>query len=177
VGLNFPSTAGHVLGFFYFAKLHRLQCPKTHWSLWGTLSHFRPSSLSLIVSSGHFSSKHQLHFARSLLPHSSPSLPLPDISDDILLDVNLPCVTMAPKFKDGEVVLAFSGSWVSWAHTVVAYSAHSTLEFSPSEADRDCSCFYKCLYCWRFSALSQDRPERILWVSSGMVPFRIGDDW
>jgi hypothetical protein len=28
---------------------------------------------------------------------------------------------MAPKFKDGDVVLAFSGKWVSWAHTAVAY--------------------------------------------------------
>ncbi|TAQ87624.1 hypothetical protein B7494_g4044 [Chlorociboria aeruginascens] len=30
---------------------------------------------------------------------------------------------MAPKFKDGDVVLAFSGRWVSWTHTVVAYAA------------------------------------------------------
>lgn len=30
---------------------------------------------------------------------------------------------MAPKFKDGDVVLAFSGKWVSWAHTVIAYAA------------------------------------------------------
>lgn len=30
---------------------------------------------------------------------------------------------MAPKFKDGEAVLAFSGSWVSWAHTIVAFTA------------------------------------------------------
>ncbi|TVY42680.1 Protein cwh43 [Lachnellula subtilissima] len=30
---------------------------------------------------------------------------------------------MAPKFKDGDVVLAFSGKWVSWAHTAAAYSA------------------------------------------------------
>ncbi|MCJ1366922.1 hypothetical protein MMC16_006053 [Acarospora aff. strigata] len=30
---------------------------------------------------------------------------------------------MAPKFKDGDVVVAFSGKWVSWAHTVVAYAA------------------------------------------------------
>ncbi|KAG9232149.1 calcofluor white hypersensitive protein-like protein [Amylocarpus encephaloides] len=30
---------------------------------------------------------------------------------------------MAPRFKDGDVVLAFSGSWVSWVHTMVAYSA------------------------------------------------------
>lgn len=28
---------------------------------------------------------------------------------------------MAPKFKDGDVVLAFSGKWVSWVHTAVAY--------------------------------------------------------
>jgi len=50
--------------------------------------------------------------------------PLPDFSDDVLLDVNLFCGTMAPKFKDGEVVLAFSGAWVSWAHTIVAYSPY-----------------------------------------------------
>lgn len=30
---------------------------------------------------------------------------------------------MAPKFKDGDVVVAFSGKWVSWAHTAVAYAA------------------------------------------------------
>ncbi|MCJ1475136.1 hypothetical protein MMC13_003796 [Lambiella insularis] len=30
---------------------------------------------------------------------------------------------MAPKFKDGDVVVAFSGKWISWAHTIVAYSA------------------------------------------------------
>ncbi|KAI9787757.1 MAG: hypothetical protein M1839_000289 [Geoglossum umbratile] len=30
---------------------------------------------------------------------------------------------MAPKYKDGDVLVAFSGKWVSWAHTVVAYMA------------------------------------------------------
>ncbi|PMD67311.1 calcofluor white hypersensitive protein-like protein [Hyaloscypha bicolor E] len=30
---------------------------------------------------------------------------------------------MAPKFKDGDVVFAFSGKWVSWVHTAVAYAA------------------------------------------------------
>ncbi|KAA8566602.1 hypothetical protein MFRU_042g00810 [Monilinia fructicola] len=30
---------------------------------------------------------------------------------------------MAPKFKDGDTVLAFSGKWVSWTHTAVAYTA------------------------------------------------------
>ncbi|THV43989.1 hypothetical protein BGAL_0777g00010 [Botrytis galanthina] len=30
---------------------------------------------------------------------------------------------MAPKFKDGDTVLAFSGKWVSWTHTAVAYAA------------------------------------------------------
>ena len=30
---------------------------------------------------------------------------------------------MAPNFKDGEVVIAISGKWIPWAHTVVAYSA------------------------------------------------------
>jgi len=30
---------------------------------------------------------------------------------------------MAPKFKDGDVVLAFSGKWVSWVHTTFAYTA------------------------------------------------------
>ncbi|KAF2835911.1 hypothetical protein M501DRAFT_941074 [Patellaria atrata CBS 101060] len=30
---------------------------------------------------------------------------------------------MAPKFKDGEVVASFSGKWISWAHTIVAYAA------------------------------------------------------
>jgi len=30
---------------------------------------------------------------------------------------------MAPKFKDGDVVVAFSGKWVTWAHTFFAYAA------------------------------------------------------
>ncbi|RDL31867.1 uncharacterized protein BP5553_09269 [Venustampulla echinocandica] len=30
---------------------------------------------------------------------------------------------MAPKFKDGDVVLAISGKWVSWTHTAFAYTA------------------------------------------------------
>ncbi|GFF92339.1 protein cwh43 [Aspergillus udagawae] len=30
---------------------------------------------------------------------------------------------MAPKFKDGDAVVAISGKWVSWAHTAVAYTA------------------------------------------------------
>ena len=30
---------------------------------------------------------------------------------------------MAPRFRDGDVVIAFSGKWVSWTHTIVAYAA------------------------------------------------------
>ncbi|KAF2144550.1 uncharacterized protein K452DRAFT_245497 [Aplosporella prunicola CBS 121167] len=30
---------------------------------------------------------------------------------------------MAPKYKDGDVVAAFSGKWISYTHTVVAYAA------------------------------------------------------
>lgn len=30
---------------------------------------------------------------------------------------------MAPKFKDGDVILSFSGKWVAWAHTVAGYTA------------------------------------------------------
>lgn len=30
---------------------------------------------------------------------------------------------MAPKNRNGELVVAVSGKWVSWAHTVVAYTA------------------------------------------------------
>ncbi|CAD6455457.1 a402b513-b0db-4750-9c9d-25523b4766cb [Sclerotinia trifoliorum] len=30
---------------------------------------------------------------------------------------------MAPKFKDGDTVIAFSAKWVSWTHTAVAYAA------------------------------------------------------
>ena len=30
---------------------------------------------------------------------------------------------MPPKVRDGQDVVAISGSWVSWAHTVVAYAA------------------------------------------------------
>ena len=30
---------------------------------------------------------------------------------------------MPPKLKDGEVVVAVSGKWISWSHTAVAYAA------------------------------------------------------
>ena len=30
---------------------------------------------------------------------------------------------MPPKFRDGQDVVALSGAWISWAHTVVAYAA------------------------------------------------------
>lgn len=30
---------------------------------------------------------------------------------------------MPPKLKDGDVVVSFSGKWVSWSHTIVAYAA------------------------------------------------------
>lgn len=45
--------------------------------------------------------------------------------DDILrfLLIALLWRIMPPKFKDGQDVVAFSGAWVSWAHTVVAYAA------------------------------------------------------
>lgn len=39
---------------------------------------------------------------------------------------------MAPKFKDGDVVIAFSGKWVSWAHTAIAYSRQPTRALSAS---------------------------------------------
>lgn len=30
---------------------------------------------------------------------------------------------MAPKFKEGDTVVSVNGRWVSWLHTIVAYSA------------------------------------------------------
>lgn len=30
---------------------------------------------------------------------------------------------MGPKARDGDVVVAFSGKWISWVHTIVAYTA------------------------------------------------------
>lgn len=30
---------------------------------------------------------------------------------------------MPPKFRDDDVVVAFSGKWISWTHTIVAYTA------------------------------------------------------
>ena len=30
---------------------------------------------------------------------------------------------MPPKSRDGQDVVALSGAWISWAHTVVAYAA------------------------------------------------------
>ena len=30
---------------------------------------------------------------------------------------------MGPRYKDGEAVVALSGKWISWTHTIVAYAA------------------------------------------------------
>ncbi|KAF2760790.1 calcofluor white hypersensitive protein-like protein [Pseudovirgaria hyperparasitica] len=30
---------------------------------------------------------------------------------------------MAPKFKEGDVIASFSGKWIGWAHTIMAYTA------------------------------------------------------
>jgi hypothetical protein len=30
---------------------------------------------------------------------------------------------MAPKYKEGDIALSFSGKWISWVHTVVAFAA------------------------------------------------------
>ena len=53
-------------------------------------------------------------------------------SDDTPLDVKSFVITMAPKFKDGDVVFAFSGKWVSWVHTVVAYGQYNAIVQSES---------------------------------------------
>ncbi|KAI9643584.1 Protein cwh43 [Ciborinia camelliae] len=37
---------------------------------------------------------------------------------------------MAPKFKDGDTVIAFSGKWVSWTHTAIAYAITSGPRFA-----------------------------------------------
>jgi hypothetical protein len=44
------------------------------------------------------------------------------------LDVKSFVIAMAPKFKDGDVVFAFSGKWVSWVHTAVAYGQSRMIE-------------------------------------------------
>lgn len=30
---------------------------------------------------------------------------------------------MAPKYRDGDVIVSVSGKWISWTHTIVAYTA------------------------------------------------------
>ena len=30
---------------------------------------------------------------------------------------------MATRYRDGDTVFSFNGKWISWAHTVVAYTA------------------------------------------------------
>jgi hypothetical protein len=74
-----------------------------------------------------------LHFSLSTSFTSRQSLALPHpsspgTSDDTPLDVKSFVNTMAPKFKDGDIVFAFSGKWVSWVHTVVAYGQYSMIE-------------------------------------------------
>lgn len=66
-----------------------------------------------------------LHFASISCSGASIS---PGSSDDTPLDVKSVVITMAPKFKDGDVVFAFSGKWVSWVHTVVAYGQYDMIE-------------------------------------------------
>lgn len=69
---------------------------------------------------------------------------------------------MAPKFKDGDVVLAFSGKWVSWAHTAAAYGVYLQFESFVNLrmfTDGIYSCFPRCADCGHLVALPQDCPE------------------
>lgn len=66
-----------------------------------------------------------LHFASISCSGTSLS---PGSSDDTPLDVKSFVIAMAPKFKDGDVVFAFSGKWVSWVHTVAAYGQYRMIE-------------------------------------------------
>jgi hypothetical protein len=52
------------------------------------------------------------------------------------LDVKSFVIAMAPKFKDGDVVFAFSGKWVSWVHTAVAYG-QSRMTAQPNSLLKD----------------------------------------
>lgn len=47
----------------------------------------------------------------------------PFLDDYTQLNNHVKLRNMPPKHKDGDVVVALSGKWVSWTHTVVAYSA------------------------------------------------------
>lgn len=46
------------------------------------------------------------------------------------LPIVLNCYSMAPRHKDGEVVVAISGTWISWTHTIAAYAAFLGALFS-----------------------------------------------
>ena len=66
-----------------------------------------------------------LHF-----PHTLLSLPLlstrfcHSFNGTLKASLNtLPRRRMPPKLKDGDAVVAFSGKWIAWVHTVVAYAA------------------------------------------------------
>lgn len=145
---------------FYSAVLSRLATPKRDLAAVETApSHFRIPSLNRIIASGHTSTPNTIFTSHvPLTPFLSA------FSDDVCLYVILPCVTMAPKHKDGDVVFAFSGKWVSWIHTVVAYCTRLYMTLS-SQANRKCSCISKCFNCWCLAALPQNCRERILWLS------------
>jgi hypothetical protein len=53
---------------------------------------------------------------------------------------------MAPKFKDGDVVLAFSGKWVSWAHTAAAYGEKDVIWISLKSANVRVAAFLSAFF-------------------------------
>lgn len=85
---------------------------------------------------------------RSFIDHCASSAPFECFGCHAFECASCNCVNMAPKFKDGDVVVSFNGKWISWTHTVIAYSTEaSEYHYLWHFADQNCSCIYQCPYC------------------------------
>jgi hypothetical protein len=84
---------------------------------------------------------------------------------------------MAPKYKDGDVALAFSAKWVSYAHTVVAYAAFLGALFVGVSLHYQKIVQNEYYVSWPRIPVWCLLTLTALGLSSGMVPIRVLDDW
>jgi len=150
----------------------------TIYPFWDALAHIRTAPQEAFTSTWSRNPSTLGNKTTSLLSNSCQSLDSPhphppDFRMTFLWMWTPFLITMAPKFKDGDVVFAFSGKWVSWAHTAVAYGTLTDAESFKlfwMYANKFWSCFSQCSHRRYFSALPQDCPKWTLWIPRRVVP-------
>ena len=79
------------------------------------------------------------------------------------------------KDKDGDIVVSFSGKWVSWAHTIVAYAAFLGALIV------GCWLHYRKIvqneHYVRYSPFVESSTDNMVGVSRRVVSFCVCDNW